>query len=513
MRTLNSVLLPRAGQWVARAGASALFTAALAYAADQPQWGMAGSRNMASPERGLPSVFDPTTGQNVKWSVELGTSTYSTPVVAQGRLLIGTNNGNPRLANHRGDRGVLLCLRESDGALLWQLTVPKLPHDPYLDCPGVGITSTAVVEENRVYIVSNRGEVLCLDLEGMTNGNQGPFLDEARHATPPEGSPVETGESDADILWVYDMPKEVGAYPHDSSNLSVLVHGEQLYVSTPNGVNHTHRHRPSPKAPGLVVLDKRTGRLLAKDDTRVAERIFHSTFSSPSLGTIRGKPMIIYGGADGICYGLEPLPSTASGSEPALLRTLWAFDTDPTAPKQSIHQYQGNKKESPSSIIGCPVVLGNRVYVVSGGDPWHGKREARLTCIKADLQGDITSQGTLWVSPLTQHSISTPAIAEGLIYVADFGRTIRCLDAETGQVCWTQETKDEVWGSVLVADGNVYAGSRRGDFYVLRADRKKELLHQLEFDDRLFGTPVAANGTLYVNTMSRLYAFATTRSK
>ena len=74
-------------------------------ATDQPQWGQAWSRNMVSAERGLPDSFDPKSGRNIKWKVALGTETHSTPVIANGRVYIGTNNGEPRDGKHKGDRG------------------------------------------------------------------------------------------------------------------------------------------------------------------------------------------------------------------------------------------------------------------------------------------------------------------------------------------------------------------------------------------------------------------------
>src|SRR3954447_1496137 len=76
---------------------------------DSPQWGQAWSRNMTSAERGLPATFNPATGQNLKWSAELGTEAHSSPVVAGGKVYIGTNNGHPRDPKHQGDRGVLMC--------------------------------------------------------------------------------------------------------------------------------------------------------------------------------------------------------------------------------------------------------------------------------------------------------------------------------------------------------------------------------------------------------------------
>ena len=61
-------------------------------AADQPQFGQAWSRNMASAESGLPADFDPVSGKNIKWTASLGTEGYATPVVSGGRVYIGTNN-------------------------------------------------------------------------------------------------------------------------------------------------------------------------------------------------------------------------------------------------------------------------------------------------------------------------------------------------------------------------------------------------------------------------------------
>ena len=100
-------------------------------AADQPQWGQRFSRNMVSDETGLPDSFDPQSGTNIKWIARLGTQTHSTPIVAGGKVLIGTNNDEPRDPRHTGDRGVLMCFDEKDGHLCWQLIVPKLTTSRY----------------------------------------------------------------------------------------------------------------------------------------------------------------------------------------------------------------------------------------------------------------------------------------------------------------------------------------------------------------------------------------------
>jgi hypothetical protein len=112
-------------------------------AADWPQWGGAASRNLASAERGLPASFhpgkrrrdhlglDPATAKNVRWVARIGGENYSSPVVAGGRVFVGTNDeeiDDPRFATTEG--GVLECFDERSGRRLWRLVVPRLEINP-----------------------------------------------------------------------------------------------------------------------------------------------------------------------------------------------------------------------------------------------------------------------------------------------------------------------------------------------------------------------------------------------
>ena len=460
---------------------------------------------MVSDETGLPDSFDPATGKNIKWSVPLGTETYSTPIVAGGRVFIGTNNNRPRDPRHQGDRGVLLCLDEKTGELVWQLVVPKIfadPPDPYLDWPNAGLCSPPTIEGDRVYAVTNRGEVVCLDIHGLANGNDGPFTDEGRFTAPHGREPMAPGKLDADILWLYDLRAQSGVYPNDAFHASILLHGDFLYLNTSNGVDRTHRHNPAPDAPSLVVLEKATGHLVAQDDERIGGKVYHSTWSSPALGEVDGKPVVIFCGGDGVAYGFEALAEPPPGGQVVKLRRVWRFDPDPTAPKEDIHKYKNNRKVGPSNIKSMPVFHNGRVYVTVGGDIWWGKNQAWLKCI------DATQGAEVWSYPLRSHCCSTPSIRDGLAYVADCGRQLHCVDAETGKPCWTQELKGDVWGSTLVADGKVYVGTRRGDFWIFAAGREKKVLGTVEMRTFITSTPVAANGVLYIVTSNRLYAVA-----
>ncbi|MFW6124946.1 MAG: PQQ-binding-like beta-propeller repeat protein, partial [Pirellulales bacterium] len=146
-----------------------------ATAGDRPQWGRAWSRNMVSSETDLPAEFEPgrrnrQTGgidlpadSRVRWVVPTGSETCGTPVVAGGRVYVGTNNAQPRDPRYQGDRGVLMCLDERTGRLHWQLVVPKLTRVKWGDWRMIGLTSPPTIEGDRAYVVSNRDAILCLD--------------------------------------------------------------------------------------------------------------------------------------------------------------------------------------------------------------------------------------------------------------------------------------------------------------------------------------------------------------
>jgi len=504
---------PRHAKTLPLACAYLLAATAVAPADDAPQWGHAWTRNQVSGETGLPDSFDPPSGRNLRWTAPLGTEAHSTPVVAGGRVYIGTNNNRPRDPRHRGDRGVLLCLDEKDGRLLWQLVVPKRSEDPYFDWPNSGISSPATVEGDLVYIVSNRGEVLCIDARGLANGNQGPYTDEGRHMSPADDPPLEPGPLDADIIWLFDLTSGAGIWSHDAAHSSILVRGEHLYLNTGTGVDNTHRKIRAPDAPSLVVLDKSTGRLLAREREGIAPNIFHSTWAPPSLGRLGERELVLLAAGNGVVYAFEPISRTPPAGEVLALEKVWSYDFDPAAPKENVHAYNQNRKEGPSNIYGAPVIHDDRVYVAGGGDYWWGKVEARIQCIDGTGRGDITRSGRVWSTELGRHVFSTPAIHEGLVYIADTRKRIHCLEARDGSTVWTHDVGGEFWASPHVADGKIFIGTRRGEVLVLSAGREKKVLGKSDVEDPISATVTTANGVAYVASMTRLYAVAESPGK
>ncbi|MDP6633277.1 MAG: PQQ-binding-like beta-propeller repeat protein [Phycisphaerae bacterium] len=490
-------------------GLVAAFTVNIARGADQPQWGERYSRNMVSTEKNLPETFDPAGGKNVKWSETIGGRTYSTPIIAGGKVFVGTNNERARDMRRKGDLGVLMCFNESDGKLIWQLVTPKLLQDRYLDWPRIGICSPPTIEGDRVYVVTNRAEVVCLDINGQSDGNDGPFKDEAKFMTQGDATPVKLGKLDADIIWRFDMPSQAGIWPHDSAHSSIMIVGNHLYLNTGNGTDNTHRKIRRPNGPCLIVLDKASGKLLAADAEKIGPRIFHAAWSSPSMGEVDGKRQVYLGGPDGVVYAFEPAASDAAPSnKPIGLKRIWRFDCDPSAPKVNVHKYIKNRQAGPSVIYGMPVFHKNRLYVTHGGDVWWGKRRSWIKCLDPTKTGDVTRTALTWSRELVSHCTATPAISGGLMYVGDLGGNIHCLDAETGKTVWTHKTNGAVYASALVADSKVYVGTQKSQFLIFAAGREKKVLADVKLDSPIHAPAAAANKTVYIATMKKIYAIA-----
>jgi hypothetical protein len=156
----------------------------------------------------------------IKWHADLGSRAYGGPIVAGGKVFVGTNNELPRnprdaVKNADGeiepiDKGIVMCFDESTGKFLWQAVHDKLPGGQVVDWPKEGVCSTPVVDGNRVYYVSNQCKVVCADANGLSDGNQG--IATEKYQTP----------TDADFVWELDMIGDLGVFPHNMAACSPL---------------------------------------------------------------------------------------------------------------------------------------------------------------------------------------------------------------------------------------------------------------------------------------------------
>ncbi len=502
-------------------------TAAGAVPDGWPQFGGSRSRNNVAPDdMALPAAFNagrfddrgrhiPGTGTNLKWVADLDAGSWpwlmsNGPAVAAGKVFIGSNNRVgyvPRLPKEQ-DLSCLLCFCESDGKFLWQFASERLPAGRSQDWPLNGLMSTAYVEGNRLWIVTNRDEIVCLDTEGFTDGeNDGPYRDEPNEHV-----------DEADIVWKVDLRERFGVLPHELARSSITAAGDALFVGTSNGVDESHVKIPSPDAPSFLALDKNTGQTLWSFS--LGKRIIHGQWSSPALGALAGKTQVLFGGGDGWLYSFLPAASKDGQAQP-----LWKFDCNAgrlPAP--------GGGHFSRNYIVGAPVVYGGRVYGAIGEDPEHGDGPGCLWCIdpgrtgdvSAEVQGpnpnsavawkyeqfDLNGNGRFEFEETMHRTTGLPAIHHDLLVIADMSGLVHCLDAATGRLHWTHDLLAACYSTPLIAGGHVYIGDEDGDVAIFKLSAEKQLVAEINMPSSILGAPITTNGVLYVLTRQHLFAIA-----
>jgi outer membrane protein assembly factor BamB/HEAT repeat protein len=482
-----------------------------------PEIPLAHQSQMSLSPSNPPLDWDPKSGRNIVWSVELGDETFSRPVVAGDSVYVGTDNArhfNPAI---REECGVLMAFRATDGKFLWQDQSPRVKR-------GLGefllpsTTSAPYVESDRLYYVTAECQLRCLDLRNLRNCA----------SNPRSGEQLCKDRTATTLVWELDMCARLGVFPHEASNSEVLPVGDFLIVCTSNGQNEGHTRVPSPRAPSLIAVDKRSGQVIWQAAGPGAD-VLHGQWSSPVAASVNGRIQVLFGGGDGWLRAYD----AATGRE------LWRFDGNP---KEARYLPRPGVL-SRSSIIASPVFADGRVFIAMGQDPLHGDGPSLVHAISPNGLGDVTSTTTaesgydcslsysggegqgeeavaskalsrstrsklLWTSHEVGRVIGTPIAQDGLLYVGDLGGTLHCLDTATGAQVWKHETHGAIWGCLLLAGDRLYLGNVDGFMTVLRAGRRKEVLAQIEMDAPLYSHPAAAGDALYLATAHRLYFIA-----
>jgi outer membrane protein assembly factor BamB len=515
---------------------------------DWNQWGGSPVRNNTPEGKNIATEwkagqFDDDTGawkretsKNVKWVARLGTKSNGNAAVANGKVYVGTNNGGGYLKRYPSsvDLGVLLCFNEADGKFLWQDSSEKLPTGRVNDWPEEGICSVPLIEGHRLWYVTSRGEVKCLDTEERKAGT----TDEPK------------------VIWVLDMMKKLGVQQHNMCSCGVTSVGDLLFVNTSNGIDVDHSYIPAPSAPSFMCLDKNTGKVHWTDNSP-GKNILHGQWSSPSYSVIGGVPQVLFGGGDGWLYSFLGTAENDHGRP----KLLWKFDCNPKTAKYSV-----GGQATRNHIIGAPVIYKGLVYIGVGEDPEHAEGIGHYWCIDPTKRGDVSSElvfnakdlqhplpprrlqaaipeqgdlvrpnpnsaavwhfdhfdlnhnGKIETEETMHRTCGTAAIKNDLLFVPDFSGILHCLDAKTGKPHWNYDLYSACWGSCLIVEDKVYVGNEDGDVFIFRLSPKMEVISKkddgmpggIEMGSAVYTTPIVAQNTLFIT--SRNYLFAITPS-
>ena len=225
----------------------------------------------------------------------------------------------------------------------------------------------------------------------------------------------------------------------------------------------------------VLVLDKLTGKEVWKTEVNSLEL----SFVTPVLVECAGWRSDLALAVPGEMWGLNP----ATG------KLRWFAQTGIT----------GNV--SPS------VVAADGVVYATGGYPRQG-----TIAVRAGGKGDVTQTNVLWSSQSASY-VPSPVVYHGHLYVVSDQGSALCLEANTGKLVYKERLPGVSGGkpfyaSVVLADGHLYATSRRTGTFVMQADPAFALLAQnkLAGDDTDFnGTPAIAGRQIFLRSNRFVY--------
>ena len=366
--------------------------------------------------------------------------------------------------------------------------------------------STPIVLNNRVYVIGRIGmditeqeRVACFDAE------TGRLLWEHRfnvfHSTIPFNrlgwtslaGDTETGyiyahtisgvfacfDKDGKVVWSHSLTEEYGRFTgYGSRTVTPVVDGNLVilsYLNTSWGNHAAMRHR-------YFAFDKKTGEVVWTTTPGGPPK--DTTYPVAVVAEINGRRLLIDGNSDGHVYAMD----VQTGEK------VWGFQV------------------SQGPLNASVVVDGTRVYASHNRENTDTTVIGRVVCIDGTGTGDITKSHELWQVDGIEAGYSSPAIADGRLYVVDSSANLHCLNGETGAVHWTHSLGTVGKGSPVVADGKIYVAEVNGQFHILQpGENECKTLSTVQIEREsgryaeIYGSPAIAYGRVYFTTEEGLY--------
>ncbi len=514
---------------------------------DWPQWGGTRLRNNVPNVTGLPETwktgkFDRKTGQwdktkalNIRWYGNLGSQTYGNPVIADGAVYVGTNNGAGHIARYpaKEDLGCLLCFDEQTGDLLWQHSSEKLITGRVHDWPLQGVCSAPLVEGERLWFVTSRGEVRCLDTKGFADReDDGPLKDEPAHVgdlAAAAASYKETlvaldagtvseslkqllaaqGETTSGELAVKTVVagkewKITGSFATVDRTLTAKVIGPRLSLFKALSVADTNEADVIWVFNMMTTLGSSQHNMASCSVTAYGDLLFVNTSNgqdeshinlpapnAPSFFCMNKNTAEVYwtdkSPGENILHGqwsspaigeIDGVPQVIFAGGDGIVYSFRADQGKGGSP-ELLWKFDANPKETiwilggegtRNNLIATPVIYDDLVYIAVGQDPEHGEGDGHLWCIDPTKRGDISTQLAMKV--------------EGNERVPISHKRVQAVEPKLGEVAIDNPNSGAVWQYSYVDQNE----NGEPDF--------AEIMH------RTIGTVAIKDDLLYVSDLS-----------
>ena len=308
------------------------------------------------------------------------------------------------------------CVETSSGRIRWTIAFPRLEKS-WLDNRSSGIRSNITVERDRVVFLSNRSEIVCLDLNGLSDGNNDGIVD-----------PLE--QNNTDVIWRYDLREKLGVFKKSEAGFgtpwpSPRVIGNRVYCATGNADVHglpdgaidslKNHPVPAPTSPSFVCLNLDDGSLVWSFNAPSAD-VKYASVASPVRIAANGDSLMFAVGGDGSAYGISELTG----------QLLWKLDS------QFFWSWFP------------PIVDGKFVYICNSIPPGTAFKGAEILCYTQESlvrHGKEATPVWRYHSEAYRGSWVPPVVSQGILFVRSDTGILIAIDATLGKELWRDEIK------------------------------------------------------------------------
>lgn len=462
--------------------ASLLSFSSLVLAAEPnwPQFRGPDSSGVAEPSN-PPMHFGPEAG--VVWKVALP-SGNSSPCLWGDRIFL-TAFGEGKLET--------LCLRRSDGSVLWRQPAPAEKVEPTHRL-GNPATPTCATDGERVFVCFGSFGLIAYDFDGKEQWRVP--MPEPNLEFGTSASPI---VADGRVFLVHDQDEGSFLLAVDARTGRTLWRRERPEFRRSFATPIVWKHDGGEEliVPGSIWLKSYnpsdgSERWTFSGTSRVA-------CSSPVAGdgVLFSASWNVGGDADSRVT-MEPFDDfLRSINKPA--DTLLTKDDLPKSPvRDRFSQMDLNKngevtREEWEGMRTMFARAGNAVLAIRPGGYDEIARSDRLA----------------WKSTRSLPYVASPIYYRGRLYTIKNGGLASCYDAKTGEPHYQDQRLDapgDYYASLVAGNGRIYFTSQNGIITVVAAGDAPEVLARADFHEKIMATPAIVGDTLYLRTAESLYS-------
>ncbi len=358
--------------------------------------------------------------------------------------------------------------------------------------------SSPIVSAGKVFITkaNDKGRERTLQCFDRTNGKRlwertvTCDKDDPTHKTNPYAGSTPVSDGQRVVVW------------HGSAGLFCYDHsGKQLWAADLGHFKHIWGYAGSPVLyDGSIFLNCGPGENTFVASVSLKDGALNWKVEEPG-GTLNQIPKVGYVGSwstpvpmkvDGKTQIICSLPTRVAAFDPADGKIIWYCEGLANPPR-------GN-------LVYTSPIIGKEICVVLGG------YQGPAIGFRPGGKGNITKTHRLWHNlKRNPQRIGSGVLVGDHIFTVNAGPgTVQCLVAKTGETKWQERLRGgNFWGSVIYADGHLYATNQEGITHVFKPNPQKlEVIASNELGEPSNSTPAFSDGEIFLRTAVSLHCIA-----